>query len=266
MNLISDRNANSNTLIQSSDKHAYNRGVDSNLVERLLALNRAFYAQFSGAFSDTRSGARMNLEPLQKYLAHDIRLLDAGCGNGRLAEALERAGYLLDYLGVDASAELVAHAEKKYAALENVRAHFRVLDLTAPRWGETLRAVAPFDIIISLAVLHHLPSFELRANVLKEICALLKPRGTFIMSNWQFLNNERLRKKIVPWEKIETEDWGLETGDYLLDWKRGGVGYRYVHLLDENEIERLADASGLRVLEQFLADADLNLYSMMERV
>lgn len=37
-----------------------------------------------------------------------------------------------------------------------------------------------------------------------------------------------------------------EPGDYLLDWKRGGQGLRYCHLVDEAEVERLAAGSGFR--------------------
>jgi tRNA (uracil-5-)-methyltransferase TRM9 len=245
--------------------------MDHETIDRLLRLNREFYASFGSAFSATRSGERLNIEPFRKYLANDIRFLDAGCGNGRLAEALERAGFALAYTGIDGSAELIAFAEKLGAKLKNVRAEFRVVDLTAPRWSETLRDAAPFDVIVSLAVLHHIPSFALRANVLRELGALLKPHGIFVMSNWQFLNNARLRKKIVDWSTLITDDrlrmtdnLRLEPGDYILDWKRGGVGYRYVHLIDEQEVERLAQASDFKIIEQFHADKDLNLYSILQ--
>jgi len=239
--------------------------VDAETVNQLIALNREFYSQFSADFSDTRSSERFNIEPFRKYLANDIRLLDAGCGNGRLSGTLERAGYTLDYVGVDGSAELISFAQKKSATLRNARAQFRVVDLATPRWSETLRDASPFDVIVSLAVLHHIPSFELRAQVLREIRALMKPNGIFVMSNWQFLNNARLRKKIVDWRELMTDNWRLETGDYLLDWKRGGMGYRYVHLVDENEVIELARASGFQVVEQFYADNDLNLYSILTK-
>lgn len=244
--------------------------MDAQLVKRLLELNKEFYSQFSADFSNSRSSERFTLEPFRKYLANDIRLLDAGCGNGRLAETLERADYTLDYFGVDGSPELIAFAEKRRAALNRMRAEFRVVDLTAPRWSESLRDVAPFDVSVSLAVLHHIPSFALRAHVLRELRAMLKPSGILVLSNWQFLNSERLRKKIVPWEQLETGDWRLgaddrrlEPGDYILDWKRGGVGYRYVHLIGKDEVNDLARASGFQVLEQFLADEDLNLFSIL---
>lgn len=236
--------------------------MDAETVNKLLDLNRAFYSEFSADFSDSRSSERLNIEPFRSYLANDIRLLDAGCGNGRLADTLERAGYWLDYVGIDGSAELVALAEKQRAGLHKVHASFRVVDLTAPQWSKTL-ASAPFDVVVSLAVLHHIPSFELRGQVLRQFHDLLKLNGILVTSNWQFTRSERLRKKIIGWEKLEIEDWRLETGDYLLDWKRGGVGYRYVHLMDEPEMERLATDSGFRVVRQFYADADLNLFSIL---
>lgn len=239
--------------------------MDAETVNQLIALNREFYSRFSADFSDTRSSERFNIEPFRKYLASDMRLLDAGCGNGRLAGTLERASFSLDYVGVDGSAELISLAQKKNATLRNVRAQFRVVDLTTPRWNETLRDALPFDVIASLAVLHHIPSFELRANVLRAIRVLLKPRGIFVMSNWRFLNNARLRKKIVDWRELMIDNRRLEPGDYLLDWKRGGTGYRYAHLIDENEVNKLANASGLQVVEQFHADNALNLYSILTK-
>ncbi len=86
-----------------------------------------------------------------------------------------------------------------------------------------------------------------------------------MLSNWQFERNERLRKKVVPWTEVGIDESLLEPGDKLLDWKRGGTGYRYVHLITEREMEELAEASGFKVEQQFLADNDLNLYSVLDK-
>jgi hypothetical protein len=59
---------------------------------------------------------------------------------------------------------------------------------------------------------------------------------------------------------------GLEPGDYLLDWKRGGVGYRYCHLVDRDELARLADESDLALAETFRAggkEGDLSLFGVL---
>jgi tRNA (uracil-5-)-methyltransferase TRM9 len=237
--------------------------VDAETVNKLLETNRAFYSQFSDDFSESRSSERFNIEPFREHLRDGIRLLDAGCGNGRFANTLQDAGYMLEYVGIDGSAELIAHAQKRAPSLSGGHAEFRVVDLTVPNWGESLADVAPFDVVVSLAVLHHIPAFEGRTQVLREFRTLLKPHGTLVLSNWQFTHSERLRKKIVGWHTIGLDESQIEHNDYLLDWKRGGTGYRYVHLIDQSEIQQLAEASGFRVMKQFYADADLNLLSIL---
>lgn len=240
--------------------------MDAHLVKRLLDLNREFYSRFAGEFSESRASERVNLEPLLPYLGDGLRLLDVGCGNGRLAERLDRAGYKLDYVGVDVTPELVARAQARGSQLHHVRAQFRAADVTAPGWGEHSAEDTPFDLAVALAVLHHIPGLELRRRVLSEIRAELKPGSTLVLSNWQFTRNERLKKKIVPWSTLGIAESEVEPGDALIDWKRGGVGYRYCHLLAEDEVNRLAAETGWNVLRQFLADGNLNLFSILRSV
>lgn len=238
--------------------------VDAQLVKRLLQLNQDFYSRFAGEFSASRAADRLNVEPLIPYLKDGMQVLDIGCGNGRLAERLEQDGYVLDYVGIDAAPELVAIANAKRPALKRIRTQFRVADITARGWSGDMAADQPFDRAVAFAVLHHIPSLELRRVVLQEIRTLLKPSGIFVMSNWQFTRNARLRNKIVPWTTVGIDGDRLEPGDALLDWKRGGEVFRYCHLLTEQEIEKLAGVTGFTVIRQFLADQELNLYSILQ--
>ena len=89
------------------------------------------------------------------------------------------------------------------------------------------------------------------------------------MSNWQFLTSQRLRERIVPWSQVGIDARELESGDYLLDWRRDGVGYRYCHQLSGDEVEALADTANLQLVETIYADGphgNLNLYSAMRAV
>jgi tRNA (uracil-5-)-methyltransferase TRM9 len=239
--------------------------VDTQIVEQLLAINRKFYSEFARAFSETRSSAQTRLDRIVTYIGDDVKVLDVGCGNGRLAERLEKEGRRVRYTGVDGSPELIAIAAARKTSLRRVVADFSVADITSPNWNVVLPA-ASCDIAVALAVLHHVPSFDLRCHVLRDICALLKPGGTFFMTNWHFQRNERLRKKIVPWQNLGIDERGLEQGDALLTWERGGVGYRYCHLITKSEVLRIAEQSGFQIIRQFYADADLNLYSVLKRL
>lgn len=238
--------------------------MNPELVKQLVALNHDFYARFASEFSETRSSAQMRLNRIVKYVPDGANVLELGCGNGRLAERLDRDARPITYLGVDAAQEMIDIATARRPTLHDVVARFQVADITVPGWTSTLDS-APFDVVIALAVLHHIPGVELREQVLKDIHAVLKPGGTLVMTNWQFLNNDRMRKKIEAWVTVGVDEKQLESGDALLRWKRGGTAYRYCHWLSKAEVQDLAAQTGFDVVRQFFADADLNLYSVLRR-
>jgi SAM-dependent methyltransferase len=238
--------------------------MNPEIIERLIAINREFYSKFASAFSETRSSAQTRLDRIVAYIGDAGKVLDIGCGNGRLAERLEHEGKRLAYVGVDASPELIAIASARKPPLRNTLAEFFIADITQPSWSLPF-ANQSFDLAVALAVLHHVPSFDLRVAALRDIHALLKPDSRLILSNWAFDRNERQRKRIVPWQSVGFDERELEEGDALLVWKRGGAGYRYCHLITKEEMVRLAEASGFQVVKQYYADAKLNLYGVLKR-
>jgi SAM-dependent methyltransferase len=241
--------------------------VDQDTVERLLALNRAFYATFARPFADSRSLADPALTAILPYIPLRARVLDVGCGNGRLALLLDRERPGVLYVGIDVVPELLEMARTRTADLKNITSQFHIVDITQPNWSSVIGSLS-IDTVVCLAVLHHLPGFDLRARVLREMAGLLAPDGRVILSTWQFLASPRLRRKIVDWSEVGIASEALEPGDYLLDWWRGRRGLRYVHLLDEAEVERLAAASGLRVHETFRAggrEGNLSLVTVLNR-
>ncbi|MBI3733266.1 MAG: class I SAM-dependent methyltransferase [Chloroflexi bacterium] len=240
--------------------------MDEQTAARLLALNRDFYTNFAQSFSASRPAGRLNMEAIAPYLHGASKVLDVGCGNGRLADRLDHDGWPLHYVGVDAIPELIAIAAARQPRLRHLTAEFLVADITVPSWAQSLRDHAPFDTILLLAVLHHIPGGDGRRAVLDDLHALLRPGGILLMSNWQFTHSERLRRKIVPWGEVGINESDVEPGDALLSWRRGGVAHRYCHWLTEAEVESLAAQSGFQVIAQFYAEANLNLYSALTRI
>ena len=231
---------------------------------RLLSLNRTFYARFAAAFSSTRFGAQPGYARIIRYFPRLCHVLDLGCGNARFAHFLDTRAEQATYLGVDVSPGLLHRAREQAARLARVRGRFLLLDLGEPGWASVLDA-ARFDVVLALAVLHHIPGAAYREAFVREAASLLRPGGYLILSNWRFLHSARMRRKIVPWARIGLTEADVEPGDYLLDWKKEGYGYRYVHHITEEEAERLAASAGLAVVEQFRSDGregDLSLYSV----
>jgi tRNA (uracil-5-)-methyltransferase TRM9 len=248
--------------------------MDKTTTDRLLALNRAFYAAFARPFAASRPADDPALACILPYIPRRASVLDVGCGNGRLAHLLDRERPGATYVGVDVVPELIEVARAQAERLAAIPAEFHTADITAPGWaclhGSAMgRPSLAFDTAVALAVLHHIPGFDLRLRVLCEIAGLLGPGGCLIISTWQFLGSPRMRRKIVDWTDLGIAEAGLEPGDYLLDWKREGRGLRYCHLVDRAEVERLASGSGFRVRETFRAggrEGDLSLFAVLDSV
>jgi len=61
----------------------------------------------------------------------------------------------------------------------------------------------------------------------------------------------------------------VDAGDYLLDWRSGGEGLRYVHHFGEAELRELAATTGFQVKEVFYSDGEtgnLGLYQVWEAI
>jgi hypothetical protein len=117
-----------------------------------------------------------------------------------------------------------------------------------------------------LALLHHIPGRQVRARIVRQARELLAPRGYLIISTWQFMDNERMLNKIVPWNTVGIDEQELEAGDALLSWKRGGTGLRYCHWIEEVQVRSLATQAGLSIVKTFRAggrEGNLSLYSVL---
>lgn len=225
--------------------------MDYKVAQYLIELNHQFYQTFSAEFSETRQRLQPGVDRILDQLDSQIRILDIGCGNGKLARALARKDIACSYVGTDFSSDLLAHARENLP--DDFAAHFLELDLTEDDWGKSLPP-PPFDTIFAFATLHHIPSQTLRLHTLREIRPHIKPDGVFYLSNWQFLNSPRLKKRVQPWEKVGLRERDVEEGDYLMDWRRGGYGLRYVHHFTPSELAALAEKSGYQVEGDFYSD------------
>jgi tRNA (uracil-5-)-methyltransferase TRM9 len=249
--------------------------MNANTIQILLDLNRRFYTNFSSSFAATRRRIQPGVRRILAGLpdSETDKWLDLGCGSGALAAEWLEADRQSTYAGIDFSQSLLREAEQ---ALSNSPGRERITffqaDLASPGWA---RAVSEkFSGALSFAVLHHLPSVNLRQNLIQQVCDLLPTDGRFYLSVWQFQHSPKLMARRVAWELAGLSDDDIEPGDTLLDWRAdeprqtGEVGLRYVHLFQPAELTELAASSGFQVVETFESDGqggNLSLYQVWSK-
>jgi 2-polyprenyl-3-methyl-5-hydroxy-6-metoxy-1,4-benzoquinol methylase len=219
--------------------------MKSELIQKLKALSKQSYNQIAADFDATR---KKYLWPEMLTFAADIKngakVLDAGCGNGRLLEAL--TDKQIEYLGIDNSAALLNLAKANYP-----EHNFQELDLSAADFADAkFLAGQKFDFIFCIAVLQHLPSSPLRIQALKNLKKLLAPGGQLLISNWNLWASTKRRlifkqaiKKIIGFNK-------LDFGDVIFPWKNSAgeeVSQRYYHAFSGRELKSLATQAGFKI-------------------
>ena len=242
---------------------------------KLNAINREFYSRFAREFSKMRSEGAHEMGRIVSRIKTGSRVLDVGSGNGRMGIRLVREDEHLRYVGIDSCEELLKIARDSVSLELDPNAASRVtfvpVDIIDSKWVEAVRkesSLECFDVVLLIAVLHHVPGREERRRILCQAREILASKGRIIVSAWQFPESERMQKKIVPWITIGIDDKELEPSDALLVWRRGGIGYRYCHWISESELDELAESAGLSILETFRSggyEGNLSLYGVLSK-
>lgn len=249
-----------------------------------------------------------------------LAVLDLGCGNLRFERFLaERANAPLRVTALDncpdlASPEIGAlsaafpHSLRSSSAASKTKEEdasgqganppektivdLRALDIVESLLDGTFADRLPrnsHDLAVAFGLMHHLPTFALRARVLEGLLSSLRPGGFAIVSFWQFLNDARLAAKAAAATAEGRVAHGLPTfqeNDFLLGWQHAEGVYRFCHHTPEKEIDALLapirnpsapSASScastaslpLREVARFSADGkqgNLNRYLILQRL
>ena len=85
--------------------------MNSETAKKLIELNQNSYSQIAKVFSDSRNFPWQEIENVvRKYVKPCDKILDLGCGNGRLLKSLEKLKNF-SYTGLDNCSSLIEKAQ-----------------------------------------------------------------------------------------------------------------------------------------------------------
>lgn len=216
--------------------------MNKHKVNEILQQTKETYNLIASDFSGSRQQLqRWGFDNLKKYIKSGDKVLDIGCGNGRLSKIFDSS---VEYLGIDNSEQLIKIAQQINQDRPNI--NFEV--------GDVLGLNLPdksFDLVFCIAVLHHLPSRDVRLQALANIRRVLKSEGTAIIFTWNLFSRQwfKLYWPYILNYKIKLVDYKtFSLKDAFIPWK--GIGdyrLRYIHSFTKREMSKLAVTAGLTV-------------------
>jgi SAM-dependent methyltransferase len=125
----------------------------------------------------------LNLDWLQA-LPKEARILDYGCGYGRIVHELTDAGWR-NTVGVDFSAEMIERGRRAYPHL--TLRHIETTPIAEPDGA--------FDAATVIAVLTCIPGSDSQVALIAELHRLLKPGGLLHISDYPLQEDARHRAR-----------------------------------------------------------------------
>ncbi|MDO8424812.1 MAG: class I SAM-dependent methyltransferase, partial [bacterium] len=226
----------SSRLFKSSFAIIFKLFMDKDYANFLLRKTKEDYNLIAEDFSSTRQLIWPETRDLiDKYLAEGEKVLDLGCGNGRYFEYFKEKK--VNYWGVDGSEKLIELAKKRYPG-----ANFQIANALSLPFPDNF-----FDKIFCIAVLHHIPSEELRERFFQEAKRVLKPGGILIITVWNF---RELKEFFLVSKAFISRVLGLSKLDFRDFWEPwGNKAKRYYHYFSQKELISLSQKANLKTKE-----------------
>lgn len=212
--------------------------MDNQTANKILEKVKSDYQTIAKDFSDSRNYLWEELKGFEKYTNNDMEILDLGCGNGRLYEIFK--GKNIKYTGIDNCARFIKFAQEKYPTV-----NFQIGNALDLKFENN-----KFDIVFAIALLHQIPSKELRLKVLKNINCALKNNGLLIMTNWDLWQPNYFKYVLLNNIKKLFNLSKLDHNDALIPWQKSGIN-RYYHAFTKSSLANLLSQTNFKILEHY---------------
>lgn len=198
------------------------------------------YDAIAEGFSNTRRHPWVEMVHLLGEITNKT-LLDVGCGNGRhLIEVSKRTSIAV---GIDLSKKLIKIAKARISRLGVTHKAMLVLGdmLFMPFRSEC------FDSIACIAVLHHVPTKNLRRLAITEMARVLRNGGIAIISVW-YRWQKRFIFDVLKSSIMKLVGMVFEVGDTYISWKsKGKIFKRFFHLFTLSEMKDLISIEAFEI-------------------
>ncbi|MFA5962177.1 MAG: class I SAM-dependent methyltransferase [Parcubacteria group bacterium] len=224
--------------------------MQQEIINKILNETESGYDQMAEKFSHTRKNFWCDLAFIADYVEDGDKILDYGCGNGRLLEILKDKK--IEYVGVDVSQKLIDLAKVKYP--EHKASFSKISSLASLAFPDNY-----FNRIISVAVFHHFPEKYAR-EMARELFRITKPGGTIVITAWNLWQKKR-RKNIFNFSSLLGKIFqigayrGFGFGDILVPFQdnEGGVFKRYHRVYTKSSLVEIFQSAGFEIEKCFLA-------------
>ncbi len=215
--------------------------MEKDTATKLTKEVRKIYDSIAPEFNRSRQRLWPDLDFFAEFLPENARVLDVGCGNGRLLKFFEERDFK-SYLGIDNSKKLLDFAKKQQKGRKIKFKEGDALDLPVKEGF--------YDAVFSVAVLHHIPSRELQLKALAELSKSLSKDGVLFLSVW---NLYRLRslpyfgraffRSIFSWGNYSWKD-------LLVPWGKKNPKMRFAHAFRLKELLILLQDAGFEIIAE----------------
>ena len=189
-----------------------------------------------------RSEEHLFLDILNQHPGKTLRILEFGCGSGRLLKALTTlTNKKITYVGVDLSKELLKLAKKQVKpSHKHLSCTFVCEDIVSHISGYKQESC---DFVVGVASFQHIPTVQERLYLLKNIYRILRYEGGLLMTNRSFSHwfLQTYQKAVSAARgryllSFGKKDWK----DILVPWRSAhGIAHRFYHIFTIKELRNL---------------------------